>query len=126
MTIAEDRQSISDASKVQGIPRSYPTETDKPEVPCTMVGNPIGDYDETFGGEYTQTYPVLLLWSRSPGTDRAIAALDDYLETSGPKSIKAAIEEAMPNAKVARWRDYGAYEFAGVEYPGVTFEVQVL
>lgn len=126
MTLSATRTNIASALTTTGIARIYDMEPDNVQVPCLIVGNPVGNYDDTFDGAITYTFPVVLLISRAAGSDRAIAKIDDYIEPTGDHSVREALM-ALSDARVVGFTNYGAgYEVAGQEYAGVTFEVQVL
>lgn len=126
MTLTATRATLATALKTTGIDRVYDTEPDNVQVPCLVVGNPVGTYDDTFDGDITYTFPVVLLVSRAADSQRAIAKIDPYIDPTDDSSVYAVLREVQ-GARVVGFTNYGAgYEVAGQEYAGVTFEVQVL
>lgn len=100
-------------------------ERDIANPPCLIVGNPVGTYADDFEGDFAVTFPVLFLAGRGD-LPSAEAEIDLRLETSGTKSVPAAVE-AVEGAAVVRFTNYGGgYTFGEIEYVGVTFEVEML
>ncbi len=100
--------------------------------PAAVVEGPDIDFDATMGrGSDDFVFTVKLLVSSSV-TDQAQAKLDGYLAGSGATTtVKGAIEAddtlggAVSFAWVARVRQYGLVEYAGVQYVGCEFLIEV-
>jgi hypothetical protein len=104
------------------------------DVPAAFVGGPeTGEYDIDTNGNTRATYPVIVLVSRSPGDVNAQDTLDAFMASTGASSITAAIAAgstlggAADWAVVKGWEGYGgAWDFAGVTYLGVRFNIEVM
>jgi hypothetical protein len=125
MNIETARSTLKTKLQGTGIARVYATEPDRVDVPCIVVGNPVGSYDDTYGGELTYHFPIVVLVARSD-SQRAITDVDPYIDPTGTASVRAALA-SMSQARVVGFSNYGAgYTVGDEEYAGVTFEVQVL
>lgn len=109
--------------------RTFDVLVDQVPVPCAVVGGPERiEYDTTYrDGRVTLTIPVQVYVSRS--SERAGQdTMDGYLASTGPLSVKAAIEGdptlggAAETTQVPAMREYGTYIIGGIEYLG--FEIQ--
>jgi hypothetical protein len=95
-----------------------------------VIGNPLGTYDDSFGGGYTPVFPVALIVSRAADSVRAIEAIDPYVDPDNPLSVHAALRSdptlgGRAVAGVARWSQFdGSYLYGDTEYAGVTFEIE--
>lgn len=107
-------------------------------VPCAIVDSPeTHTFDTSFGrGTDEATIPVLLLVGRV-SVEGAQEQLDAWASGAGEETVKAAIERdrqseegalggACDDCRVTAARGYGRYTFAGNEYLGVEFLVQVV
>ena len=104
------------------------------EPPIALVA-PINslNYDSTMArGADTYEIPVIVYISR---VDAQLSqdAVDGYLASTGPTSVKAAIESdptlggAAMSVRVVSATDYGEYEVTqGTSFLGVTFNVEVI
>lgn len=114
--------------------RAYDTVPGQVSPPAAIVepASPLIVFDSTMGrGSDELAFNVTVLVQY--GTDRTSQdALDAYLAGSGASSVKAAIEAddtlggIVSYARVASATDYGPMTFAGVDYLGVRFSVEVL
>lgn len=111
---------------------------DSISAPCAIVDSPESyTFDTTFGrGSDEATIPVLLLVGRVDVAG-AHQQLDRWASGKGEGTVKAAIERdrggedgalggACDDCRVTQARGYGRYSFAGNEYLGVEFVVQVV
>jgi len=102
----------------------------QPPAAIVIPGKPLGEYNEASGGLALLNLRVVLLVQRADD-EQAQTSLDAYLDPTGTSSVKAAIEAdgtlggSAHYAWVARVDDYGSVEWAGVEYLGATFDVEV-
>ncbi len=101
-------------------------------LPGAVVGLPdLVEFDATYGrGSDALTFPVWVLVAR--GDERAAALeLAAYLDGSGAKSVKTAVDSTNINGYVAcdtvtvTMAETGAYTYNGVETLGAEFTVQV-
>jgi hypothetical protein len=101
------------------------------EVPCLYAGEVTIDYDTTFGGDSQLEVACYLLVSMADDEDGQ-AALDAYLSTSGPRSVKAAIEAvpglggACDDLQVRRAEAYRMYRVGDTDYYGAKLPVRVI
>lgn len=102
----------------------------------TSMTRPAIDYDKSYRGAAMLNFLVKVAVSATID-DVSQAALDPYLAGAGPKSIKAAIEADMDTlvaddvlvadyAQVPAVIHYGLIQWAGVDYLGADFHVEVL
>lgn len=103
-----------------------------PKAPFTALGIEGVSYDETFGGAVTYHFRLLLCVAERD-SKAAYDALDDYLETSGAKSIKAAIEGdsvGAPHpddyAEVIEAENVGHLDYRGTTFIGAEFVINVV
>lgn len=101
-------------------------------VPPAAIVAPLSiSFDSTMGRGsddflFAVTVFVSDAWSRT-----AQDALDAYCDSTGAKSIKAAFEAdqdlngVVHFARVAEMRDYGAVTYAGIQYIGAEFVIEV-
>ncbi len=93
--------------------------------PTAFVDAPVIQFDDTFGGDFTVTFPVVVLTSKAD-SESGQAALDTLLP-----QIRTAVSHTLggtaQSAHVLRVEGYGAdtYQFAGLAYIGATFIVEV-
>lgn len=100
--------------------------------PAAVVGGPDIDFDATMGrGSDDFVFSVKLLVS-SQITPDAQVKLDGYLDGSGATTtVKGAVEAddtlggVVSFAWVARVRQYGLVEYAGTQYVGCEFLIEV-
>lgn len=89
-----------------------------------------GNYDDTLDGAATAVVTVRLLTSRAEDQSGQ-ELLDAFLATTGPTSVKAAIEsDAALNAlvddlQVSGWSGYRLYEIGGVDFFGAELTVVI-
>lgn len=112
--------------------RAHALWPDQITCPAALVKPLALEFSQSFAQATLVTFEVILLAAPAQaGFERGQTALDDYLDETGASSIKAAIEGDLTLGgtvdwvHVARWRDYGIVDVNGVEYWGVTFDVEV-
>jgi hypothetical protein len=100
--------------------------------PCAVIipGRPAITYGETMDGEVDLNILAVVLLSAANDTSGQ-QSLDAYLASSGAKSVNAAVnadptlggkcEYAVVNAV----QQYGMIDYAGQQYIGATFLIQV-
>lgn len=101
------------------------------DPPWAIVVPAPGDFwkETSFGGgSFDATFLIKLIISAS--TDRASQdQLSDYLDTSGSKSIKAAVDGTLGGvvafATVTGVQDIGEVAWGGVSFNGAEFTVEV-
>lgn len=112
--------------------RAHATWPTQINPPAAIIAPQDGDYHTSMGspGHQEMRFEVLLLVQK--GTLKgAQDRLDEYVDPSGSRSLKAAIEGdttlggVASAAIVTRWRDYGDLDVGGMPYGGVVFEVTV-
>lgn len=101
------------------------------ELPCAFPIPKTGSYDFTAGDTYECHMEIVLLLARQGDIEEIQESLDDYIQPTGNKSIKAAIEAAdygahADSVRVSGFRDYGGIEFNGAMYIGAKFDMHVL
>lgn len=125
MTLTGDRAALAGALEPIGLPVLL-HEPDEISETCLIIGNPTGTYGDDFEGDYTRTFPVVLLLGLSAGSVNASETIDPYIDTTGTKSVPAAIR-TLANAVAVGFSNFGGgYTLGGKDYAGVTFEVHLL
>lgn len=114
---------------IEGL-RVFPYTADRITPPAAMVGwpDPV-TYGLTYGrGMDRQSMPVWLMVSRADARS-ASKDLAPYLDGSGPKSVRAAIEDATTyeicHAITVKSATVQSFSIAGVEYLGAEFIVDI-
>lgn len=101
------------------------------EPPAAVVQLPRSiEFDLTAGrGGDTYNLVVLLLAAKADAR-AAHLNLAKYLDAAGPSSIKETLDGdlggAVDTARVTRASDVGSYTFAGMEYLGAEFHIEVV
>jgi hypothetical protein len=112
--------------------RSFAYIPDAVAVPCAIVGLPGIDYLQAMRSNIVRgEFPVRVLVSRA--SDRAgQGALLDYMDPTGTKSVKAALDAdntlggAASFAVLTSCKPPGVYTIGGVDYLGVEFLIDVM
>lgn len=99
--------------------------------PCCVIlpGRPAITYGVTLGGEVNLNLMAMVLLSAASDT-YSQQALDEYLSTSGDKSVNAAVEDdptlggTCEYAVTTGVQQYGLIDYAGQQYMGATFMIQ--
>lgn len=131
MDVTRVKVGLRDAAAAIASLTAFEYMPDAVEPPAFGVGDVVIDFDETMGrGLDSMLVTCPLVVPRA--TDQAgQAELDGYLQTSGPTSVKAALEVdrtlggACQSLRVEQASGYGQYEVAGVAYYGALFSVRV-
>ncbi len=112
--------------------RAYDVWPDTMNIPAAIVRPVNMDYYNTLTNVATLMVEIhLLAASIQNGLAKAQDILDTYLDATGTKSIKAAIEGdktlggTVTTCHVNRWFDYNSYEVNGIEYLGCKLEVEI-
>ena len=100
--------------------------------PCGVVVLPDDvTYDETYGrGSDAMTFPVFVFVSRNDDRTAALELMP-YLDGSGSKSVKTAVDSTNTNAYsecdtvTVQRAETGAYTYNGVDCYGAEFTVYV-
>lgn len=126
------RDALADA--LRGIPGVivYPRWKGAVSPPCLVVGGPENlDYDTTMG-RGGDTYRVLVRGFVGRGDDEAAQArLDEWLDSAGLRSVKAAVERdatlggVVDYARVVQGRNYGDYDVGDVKLLGFEWICEV-
>lgn len=136
-TLGELRDAIT-ATISSAVPELtvYDTVPDAVNLPCVIVmptsasfGFTVGDPDDTW------PFDLHVLTSRGD-TGLGQDALDDYISSGGPKSLRATIQrfrnlgiegaEASVRARVAGMSNYGGqFEAAAIDHVGATLQLLV-
>ena len=104
------------------------------EVPAFVVG-PLESlvYNQTAGPTGGLFVFVCRVYAARAEGDEAQLLLDTYCAPTGAKSIKVALEDTgVSNTGSSHWtnvreaRNFGQYAFAGIEYLGVEFVVEMV
>lgn len=96
-----------------------------------MPGEPLVVFDSTFARGSDEFNFLILLLVQFANERTAQDALDAYLAGSGASSVKTVVEAdqtlggAVAYVTVTSAINYGAREYAGVQYLGVEFTVVV-
>jgi len=112
--------------------RVHKTIPDQVAVPAAIIGLPEIEYDLAMRGTASKfTIPVRIYASKA--SERAAQEkVDEFMEASGDKSVKQAIETdpslagAAHTVRVSAAKGYGVYAVGGVDYLGVEFVVEVV
>lgn len=101
------------------------------KLPAAVIIVEAVDYDETFAEAKGLTLRVLLLIAEKDSA-RAWGELEDYLEVTGSKSIKAAVEggnggaaAVVDYARVSRAENIGLVSYRGSAWLGAEFVLEV-
>ena len=110
-------------------------------VPAALVGivpsgTPIVEYDANFAGAKIgkpgATWHLLIrVYLGKVMTIDAQKSLDDFIDPTGSKSVKYAIESnrtlsgACDDLRVTQAQGYAQYDIGGVKYLGIEFAVDV-
>lgn len=105
-----------------------------PVAPCAFVGSPTLSYHQAMKGVVEYTFTVWVLTNESKPTEAAQAELDEYVQPTGTKSIKAAIEGTSPQTLSSVVDDvvvdelvgYGIYGGDQAAYFGAQLTVRVI
>lgn len=131
-TIGELREGLrARLDTISGL-RAYRRMPAKPEPPAAAVLPRTGEYEESFDGAVTHRFHIWL-YVQGADIDRGQAAIDEYLDPAGARSIKQVIE-ADPtlgglecSAKVVGYEAYAQLvDVAGTQLLGTTVQVEVL
>jgi len=98
-----------------------------PKVPFSILGSGTIDYSTDMGGGHDITFRLFMAVSEATSED-SFAALDDYLASTGDKSIKAAIEAATIGngyAAVRRVENVGHVRYRERTFVGAEFIIAV-
>lgn len=124
------------AARLATIPdlHTYPRRQGSINLPAAVVGPAPGSaisYDATMAdGSHTYLFTVTVAVA-NPAEDLGEYDLDDYLDPTGAKSVRAAVETddtlggVAHFARVAGVQDYDDIEIGGVPYIGAVFLVEV-
>lgn len=103
-------------------------------TPAALVRPMNGRFHEAMGSpgfSYLTFEIVILAAATAKGLKNGQELLDPYLEPSGPKSLKAAIERditlggVVTTLIVLGWQNYGSLAVADIEYLGAQLSVDV-
>jgi hypothetical protein len=101
-----------------------------PPTAVIIPDRPAIVYGQTFDGETTVTLlAIVLVSAANDATGQDL--IDDYVSSSGTKSINASVQAdptlagAVESAAVLQVSTYGLVEYAGQQYMGATFLVQI-
>lgn len=106
-----------------------------PQAPCAFVGSPRElTYHAAMGGVAEYVFSVWVLTNESKPSNAAQAELDEYVQPSGSKSIKAALEGTGPQTLGGIVDDvvcdgllgYAIYGGDQAAYFGAQFSVRVI
>lgn len=137
MEIAEIRAALAAACATVVVPPDDRALDARPYVPdsvippCAYPAESSGTYDDTLDGTGAAVVTMRVLTSRGESA-AGQAALDALLASSGPSSIKAAIEVdptlggACSSVVVDGWDGYQLYDVGGTEYYGAELQIGVL
>lgn len=98
--------------------------------PCAFIGAPTVTFDDDFNGSCTVRFPVLVLVSAAD-MKRGQDALDDYIDTTGSKSVRAALDAdpdlagAAQSVRLTGVDTPQLYTFGEQSYVGASFTVEV-
>lgn len=133
-TISQVRKGLETQLKAITGLRAHATWPDTVNAPAAIVKPMSGQYHEAMGspGYSAQTYEItLVIAATEKGLARGQEALDPYLDDTGTKSIKAAIEGdvtlggLVQTLIVSGWDTYGSIAIGTVEYIGAKLHVNV-
>ena len=101
------------------------------DKPVAWVELESVSYHETFNGKADFVFVVTLVMPLAAGLERAIDALNPYLDTTGTRSIKVAIEGgrtlggAADDTTVRTAYDVGLLEAGDYRYAGAKWRIEV-
>jgi hypothetical protein len=130
-TINEIRQGIIDnLSTIYGL-RAAAVVPEAPNPPVAIVELSSGSYDTTFGrGLDSWQFTVTLIVGRSDNRAAQIS-LDEFVASSGGRSVKQAIESNKTlggfasDCRVTNLNSYGQITLGDTTYSGAEFAVSV-
>jgi len=102
------------------------------DLPAVTIAPKHGTYHATFDpGEMGHSFELTLFITKGQSFAEAQDELDAYIAPTGASSIRAAVEAAILSTHadsivVTGYRDYGGIEYAGQQYIGCRFDVEVL
>ena len=101
------------------------------EFPAAIIRPMRGDWNTIIPRTARRDFWQISIYATlSGGIEQAQQTLEDYLETTGAKSIKTVIEDytlygsVCSFARIISWSEYGGYEFGGVKYLGVKIDLE--
>jgi hypothetical protein len=121
-------------SRAETIPdmRAHPEPGQVNTFPCIVFdwasgSPPTADYQQAGRSAKWTLKAYLLIMEGDP--EQGYKSLDEYIETTGPKSVKAALEGDPTNTTfdvtVVSCDEAGAVNYAGGKYYGASFTVTV-
>jgi hypothetical protein len=118
MSLANVRENLKTRLEtIQGLSVYKQPPDALPQLPVAIVTVAAAAYNQTAGGLVTWSLRILLLLAEQE-SEKAWTELDNWLEISGDKSIKAAVE----GGTVADYAWVSSLEHAGhIAYRGHTF-----
>lgn len=131
MSLVTLRQGIAaNLSTISGLRTSW-FVPDNPSPPIAIVVPDRNDFDVSMArGSDTYVFQVMVIGGRI--NERAAqSTLDTFLDSTGPTSVKAAIESdktlagAAHSLRVTDWSGYGPLAIGDAQYLSVTFRVTV-
>ena len=103
------------------------------EPPCVYVLPKSGAFHYDAGNNMTHELEVVLLIARGGDLASAQTNIDEYLDSTGTKSIKAVLESTelvkgthMHDLTVTGYSEYGGLQYAETVFLGVKFQISVI
>lgn len=131
-TLTQVRQAIGTQLQTIANLNVYLTVEGQVTVPAAVVAPATEgaiDYDTSMSGTTDYNLVITLLVSRADET-AGQNALDAYVDPTGASSVHAAVNGTLgglvDDANVGRASRYGNFNYAGVDYFGCEFPVQVM
>lgn len=133
-TLAQVRAGLQTRLKTISGLQTYAYLPTVPVCPCAFVGSPQLAYHQAMKGVAEYTFTVWVLTNESKPTEAAQTELDEYVQPTGTKSIKAALEGTSPqtlsgvvdDVVVDELVGYGIYAGDQAAYFGAQFQVRVI
>ena len=134
MSLAGIRDAIKTALEtITSLRKVYDTMPESiGDLPAVTIAPKHGPYHEAFDPtKMTHNFELTLFITKGQSFAEAQDELDAYIAPTGASSIRAAVEGATltghaDSIMVTGYRDYGGLEYAGQQYIGCHFDVEVL
>lgn len=134
MTLAGIRDAIKTAlTTITSLKAVYDTMPESiGDLPAVAIAPRGGTYHSTFDStKLAHSFELTLFIPKGQSFAEAQDELDAYIAPSGASSILAAVEAAnlsghADSIMVMGYRDYGGLEYAGLQFIGCKFDIEVL
>jgi hypothetical protein len=127
MDLVAVRDELAEAIRVGTALPVYELPTANVAAPAVLLGDPRGQWSQTFEGGMTLVWPLVVIVSRShPDT---LTQMAEVLSTGSDRSIVDAVNGAAPTScswwRPVGWDAWTDLEIAGTSFWAATVEVEV-